>query len=242
MVVPAVESLLVVAVVPVVAVAPAARVVVGRVVDVPVLVLDARVDVLGLEMLEPALPGMRAAAVVPPTLFSTVLPGLESKVLLRRLVVDFFSSSLALTLGRLRWLVVVEAVPGLRAAVVVVDPAGGRVGGLVKPPVALVPVVVPVGLVVVVVVAVRRAVAVVVVLPGRFAVVVVAFAVPLAGAGASDDAAGPASAGVEVATGAASSGWTTSKLSFSDMMSHGGRAQLAVLQHKFVSQLYFQST
>lgn len=64
-------------------------------------------------------------------LSAAVLPGLETMELVRRVdVVGFFSSSLALTLGRLLWLPMELAVVGRRT----VEVAGGRVGGLLKPP------------------------------------------------------------------------------------------------------------
>jgi hypothetical protein len=181
-------------------------------------VLEARVDVLEVVVLEAAELGTRAAAAVPVApmvLFSVVLPGLD-RVLVRLEVVDFFSSSLALTLARLRWLVVVEAVPGLRTVAVVVV-VGGRVGGFVRPPVGRVVDVVPAVLVAVVaVVPGRRAEAAVVVVPGRLRAVVV-LEVPLAATGASGEAAA-GSLEVEEAAGATSSDWMTSKLSFSDIL------------------------
>ena len=81
--------------------------------------------------------GRRVAVVEPvaPTvLFSAVLAGLDAIELVLRAeameeVVDFLSSSLALMLGRLRWLDIEVAVGGRRT----VEP-GGRVGGLLRPP------------------------------------------------------------------------------------------------------------
>lgn len=86
--------------------------------------------------------GFLAAAVVPVVPVALVVVGFEGldiKVLVRRAVVptlDFFSSSLALTLGLLRWLAVelVAVVGRVRVVDVVV---GGLVGGLLKPPVAV---------------------------------------------------------------------------------------------------------
>lgn len=74
--------------------------------------------------------GRRVVAVV------AGFPGLEAKVLVLLEAVeetDFFSSSLALTLGLLRCVAVVEDDVG-RRTVLVVD-VGGRVGGLLSPPV-----------------------------------------------------------------------------------------------------------
>ena len=113
-----------------------------RVAEVAVLpVLEAMVEVLGLAVAEvEEVVGRRAAAVVVAVvvfLSAVVRPGLDMMELVRRaaeLSVGFFSSSLALTLGRLRWLAaeVVGAAVERRAAVVVV--VGGRVGGLARPP------------------------------------------------------------------------------------------------------------
>lgn len=65
---------------------------------------------------------------------SAALPGLDVRVLVRLAVVaGFLSSSLALTLGRLRWEVAVPEEVGRRDAAVVVVVVGGRVGGLLKP-------------------------------------------------------------------------------------------------------------
>lgn len=65
------------------------------------------------------------------------------RVLVRRaaaeVVVGFFSSSLALTLARLRCVAVVDEEVGRRVALVaVVAEDGGRVGGLLRPEVAVV--------------------------------------------------------------------------------------------------------
>jgi hypothetical protein len=205
--VPAVDSLLAGAAV----VVPAAvRVVVaGRVVaEPPRELLEERVEVR--EAVVPAAAaGTREEVVVPMVLFSAVLPGLE-RVLVRLAVVVgvFLSSSLALMLGRLRWLAVVEEVVGLRRVdVAVVVEVGGRVGGLVRPPVGRAVAVVPAVLEAVVAVAPGRrteeAVAVVVVVPARLAVAVaVALGVPL----------------VEVEPASSAAAGAASKLSFSDMM------------------------
>jgi hypothetical protein len=205
--VPAVDSLLAGAAV----VVPAAvRVVVaGRVVaEPPRELLEERVEVR--EAVVPAAAaGTREEVVVPMVLFSAVLPGLE-RVLVRLAVVVgvFLSSSLALMLGRLRWLAVVEEVVGLRRVdVAVVVEVGGRVGGLVRPPVGRAVAVVPAVLEAVVAVAPGRrteeAAAVVVVVPARLAVAVaVALGVPL----------------VEVEPASSAAAGAASKLSFSDMM------------------------
>jgi len=157
-----------------------------RVAEVAVLpVLEAMVEVLGLAVAEvEEVVGRRAAAVVVAVvvfLSAVVRPGLDMMELVRRaaeLSVGFFSSSLALTLGRLRWLAaeVVGAAVERRAAVVVV--VGGRVGGLARPPAVRVEVVA---------VAVLELVAEDAV-PGRRVVVVEVVAVPgrLAAAGALD--------------------------------------------------------
>lgn len=150
---------------------------------VPVVPVRAAVAVL--EAVVPvAVVGFLAAAapVVPAVLVVVGLAGLDISVLVRRDVVpmvDFFSSSLALILGRLRWLAVedVAVVGRVRVVVVVV---GGRVGGLLRPPVVRVVPVVPVLDAVLVVVAGLRIVPVVVVPAGRLTVVVVlGFASPL---------------------------------------------------------------
>jgi hypothetical protein len=81
--------------------------------------------------------GRRVAVVelvVPTVLLSAVLPGLDTIELVLRAeeaveVVDFLSSSLALILGRLRWLALEVDVAGRRTV-----EAGGRVGGLLRPP------------------------------------------------------------------------------------------------------------
>lgn len=142
---------------------------------VPVVVEDlAAVVVRGLLVLVVvAVAGLRAAAVVFVGVV-LVFDGLDSKVLVRRdevEVVDFFSSSLALTLGRLRWLVALELVVG-RFNVLL---AAGRVSGLVVPAVAVRVVAVPVVLAPVVVVVVPgRRVAVVELVLRRFDAPVVA--------------------------------------------------------------------
>lgn len=139
---PAVDSRLAAEVVPVVPAVRAAgvRVVVVEVVAGLVVVLEA------VELAADT--GVRA---VPIVLFSAAgFPGLVRVLVLREAVdpaVDFFSSSLALTLGRLRWLEVVDAVAGLRTVEVDEDAVvGGRVGGLLRPPVARAAVVEVVGL------------------------------------------------------------------------------------------------
>jgi hypothetical protein len=81
--------------------------------------------------------GRRVAVVelvVPTVLLSAALPGLDTIELVLRAeeaveVVDFLSSSLALILGRLRWLALEVDVAGRRTVEV-----GGRVGGLLRPP------------------------------------------------------------------------------------------------------------
>lgn len=188
-VVPAVESLFLAG--SVVDVVPGVRVVVLVAPVAPVLVPVLVVVVLGLIVLVPVV-GLRAAAValvVPAlVLFSPGLEGLDMRLLVRREVVDvvdFFSSSLALTLGRLRWVEVEVAVVGRRVVVVV---PGGRVGGLVRPPVAREVAVVPAVLDAVVEVVAGRRTVLVVVVPGRLVAVVVveAFVCPLdLGAGAA---------------------------------------------------------
>lgn len=204
------------------------------------MVLVLVVVVLGLTVLVPVV-GLRAAdvALVAPAevRFSPGLEGLDRRVLVRREavdVVDFFSSSLALTLGRLRWVEVEVAVVGRRVVVVV---PGGRVGGLLRPPVAREVAEFPAVLDAVVEVAGRRTVLVVVV-PGRLVVVVVVEILvgPLdLGAGAASglgsgaaDTSGEEGVGVppfswgasedESRTSAAASGWTTSTFSISDMV------------------------
>lgn len=165
---------------------------------VPVLVV-----VLGFAVLVLAA-GLRAAAValvVPAVvLLSPGLAGLDMRVLVRREevveTVDFFSSSLALTLGRLRWLEVEVAVVGRRDVVVVV----GRVGGLLRAPVVREVVVGPAVLDAMVEVVPGRRTVLVVVVPGRRVVVVVVevLASPLDfGAGASGAASGVGSGAAE---------------------------------------------
>ena len=88
-------------------------------------------DALEVAVVEPTA-GFRVA-VVP----VVDLPGLVVKVLVLLVVevTDFFSSSLALTLARLRCVAVVEDDVGRRAVLVV--EVGGRVGGLLSPPVVV---------------------------------------------------------------------------------------------------------
>jgi hypothetical protein len=155
---------------------------------------------------------------------AAVLPGLDMMelVLLDAVeVVDFFSSSLALTLGRLRWL---EAeVAEVAVARRTVPGAPGRVGGLLKPPGARV---------LDAVLAVLE-----VVVPGRRVVVVPAgrftrglespFALVEASGEVGVELLGLETSGAVSATGdptdsacsagGTSSCWTTSKLSVSDM-------------------------
>ena len=106
-------------------------------IDVRDPIVDVLVPVAFVELI-----GLRTVPVAPATVLLSAALGLDDVRVLVRLAavevrVGFLSSSLALTLGRLRWLEVVEvAVVGRRAVVVVV---GGRVGGLVSPPVARVP-------------------------------------------------------------------------------------------------------
>lgn len=125
-----------------VAVAPARVAVVDGLAEavVPeVDVLELSVGALAPVVVVVGLRTVPAAPVVPAVVFfSAVLPGLDTRVLVLlaavEVKVDFLSSSLALTLGRLRWLEVVDVeVVGRRAAVVV--EVGGRVGGLLSPPV-----------------------------------------------------------------------------------------------------------
>ncbi|KAI6748014.1 hypothetical protein HG531_008556 [Fusarium graminearum] len=93
--------------------------------------------------------GLRVAVVepaVPTVRLSAVLAGLDMIELVLRAdateeVVDFLSSSLALMLGRLRWLDMDVAVGGRRTV-----EAAGRVGGLARPPGARVVLVEVVGL------------------------------------------------------------------------------------------------
>ena len=106
-------------------------------------VLELSVEVRAVVVEEIA--GLRVAvvvAVVAAVLLSAVLLGLEAAKLVLLVAVEdspaLRSSSLALTLGRLRWVDVDVAVVGRLAAApapVVVE-AGGRVGGLLRPPAA----------------------------------------------------------------------------------------------------------
>jgi hypothetical protein len=176
------------------AVVPGARV--DAVLGTPVVVPGfgagvAREDVVAGVVL---VAGLRADAVVPAGVRVAVgLAGLDMMLLVRRAAVaeaaGLRSSSLALTLGRLRWVEVVDvAVVGRRAAIV--DVVGGRVGGLLRPPVARAVAVVPAVLDGVVVEVPGRRTVLVVVPAGRLtAEVVVGLASPLAlaaGLGASD--------------------------------------------------------
>jgi hypothetical protein len=125
---PAVESLFAAVVVG----AAAVRVAVVRVAE------DVAVVGLAVAVVRAPVVPMVEVRVVPMVRFSGAgFPGLlvMALVLLDAVeMVDFFSSSLALTLGRLRWLDTVEEVVGRRT--VEVDVVGGRVGGLLRPPVA----------------------------------------------------------------------------------------------------------
>lgn len=187
------------------------------------------VDVLepSVEVLVPAVPvvdvaGLRTVPAVPVVpavvLFSAARPGLDMSVLVLLAAVEvkvgFRSSSLALTLGRLRWLEVAEVAVVGRRVVVVVE-VGGRVGGLLSPPVARAPAVAPAGVrdeAVVPVAAVRRAAAVVVVAPARLAAGEVEAALALDGV--SGDI------GVDsLEEGATSELWTTSIFSLSAIFS-----------------------
>lgn len=188
--------------------------------------------------------GFRAAAVVdavvPTALFSVALPGdaaLPGVVEVRRAVPDtlevnvrFLSSSD--TDGRVRCEAVDEVAVAGRLATV--EPAGGRVGGLLNPPVEVVvradeP---AVGFVPAVpeVAAVRRAVADDVVGVRLVAlgdlVVLVAAADFGEGEAAAGFGAGEVVAGFGAGAGAAaSSGWTTSKPSASDMLGYTSNAE-----------------
>jgi hypothetical protein len=160
--VPTVESLFVA----VVAAAGARAAAAVRVAVVPAAgrVAVVEVDVLGVAVLVAAAGRLAEAVVV------AVFPGLDMRVLVRRAVAavaGFFSSSLALMLGRLRWLTCEVAVVGRRT--VEVDVVGGRVGGLLSPPVARLDAVAAVAVLeaVVAVAPGRRAVAGTVVVPGR---------------------------------------------------------------------------
>lgn len=123
--------------------------------------------------------------------------------------VDLRSSSLALTLGRLRWVEVVEvAVAGRREVAVVV--VGGRVGGLLNPPVVRAPAVEPAAVrdeAAVPVAVVRRADAELVVARARLAVGEVDAALALDGVSGE--------IGVVSLEGATSELWATSMFSLS---------------------------
>ena len=183
--------------------------------------------------------GLRAAVVVVEVVFlSTWRAGLDRRVLVLLAaaedVVAFFSSSLALTLGRLRWLEVAEVAVVGRRAVVDVD-GGGLVGGLLRPPVTRVLVaVVPWAVLAAVdeVTAERRAAVVAVAAPGRLGVADAVFDAPLVwAAGVSEvwdsgslEAEDGASSGISAGTSAGgcastSEGCATWTLSFSDMAS-----------------------
>lgn len=167
---------------------------------VPVVLAPVLVAVLGLVVLV-LVAGFRTAEVapvVPDVDLTAGLAGVDARVLVLREeavdTVDFFSSSLALILGRLRWLELEVAVVGRRVAVVEV--VGGRVGGLVRPPVAREVAVVPAVRDAVVEVAPgRRRVLVLLVVPGLLAAAVVLVVEGLASmldlaAGASGAASG----------------------------------------------------
>jgi hypothetical protein len=115
---------------------PVVRVAVVRVAEaVGVAAVRLAVAVRGVVVVVDA--GLRAAVVepaVPAVRLSAVLAGLDMIELVLRAdatedVVDFLSSSLALMLGRLRWLDMEVAVGGRRMV-----EAAGRVGGLLRPP------------------------------------------------------------------------------------------------------------
>jgi Fe2+ transport system protein FeoA len=119
-----------------VGVVPAVRVAVVRVAEaVGVAAVRLAVAVRGVVAVVDG--GLRAAVVepaVPTVRLSAVLAGLDMMELVLRAdateeVVDFLSSSLALMLGRLRWLDMDVAVGGRRMV-----EAAGRVGGLLRPP------------------------------------------------------------------------------------------------------------
>lgn len=104
-----------------------------------------------VEVLVPAaaVADLRARPVVPvAVLLSADPPGLAMMVLVLLAAVevnaDFLSSSLAPTLGRLRCVDEVEVAVVGRRVVGVVDDIGGRVGGLLRPPLGRAPVVGPV--------------------------------------------------------------------------------------------------
>ena len=177
--VPAVESLFRASV----AVVPAGRVAVLVAEEVVALGVVLIVVVRGDEVMVVA--GFRAAVAVPVVPSVLVFPGLDTIELVLREVVDLFSSSLALTLGRLRWLdAEVEAVADRRTVV-----GGGRVGGLLKPPGARVLAVVPWAVLEATedVTPGRRAVEAVVD-PGRFAAVAAGLGVPFALEGVAGEA------------------------------------------------------
>lgn len=170
-------------------------------------------------------PGLRVAVAEPVAelrgLLSAALPGLDMIELVLRAealeVVDFLSSSLALILSLLLWLAVeVDEVAVLRTVEV-----GGRVGGLLKP--VAVRVLAAVGLVAVDVEPGRRVALVAEAAPGRFTT---GFLSPFSLAGVSGEAGVAAcglsgSAWASVGEATASSGWTMSKLSVSDMVCRG---------------------
>lgn len=112
---------------------------VPRAVVVPPREVRAEAAVPAVESLLVAVPAVGTAGF----LSAAALPGLLMRVLVRlEAVVEavgFFSSSLALTLARLRWVAVVEEEVGRRTvpAAAVVD-EGGRVGGLLRPAAAVV--------------------------------------------------------------------------------------------------------
>lgn len=209
-----------------------ARVVAVLVAEVAEALREARAVVIRGVVVLGVVPGRRVAAAEPAEarvlLSAAALPGLDRMELaLREEVVDFFSSSLALTLGRLLWLDTEVAVVGRRTL-----GAGGRVGGLLRPPGARVLVAV---LAVALEVTPGRRVAVVEATPGRFTA---GLDSPFALAGASGEvgveveatevavsatgeaavsAAAAGSASAMGSTGGTSSCWTTSKLSDSDI-------------------------
>lgn len=190
------------------------RVAVVRVAVLPTPGMVLEVAVLGLALAVVLLAGFRTLGVVPVT-----LPGLDVRVLVLRVevdeTVDFFSSSLALTLGRLRCVAVVDGTVR-RTAVV-----GGRVGGLLRPPVARAVVVVPVADLVadgVAAVAVRRVAAAPVAAAGRLTAEGTVLASPLARAAASGEVFGSELIGVDTEGEAgAASGCTEGVFSLSDM-------------------------
>lgn len=154
---------------------PVVRAAVVRVVDPTEELVGVRAAA-GLVVVVVVVAGFLAAAVELAVLSGRVFPGLPIIELVRREAVPFFSSSLALTLGRLRWLDAEVAAVADRRTV----EAGGRVGGLVSPPVArVVPVVLGVVLEATEDVTPGRRVVAVAVVPGRLGAVVVVFAEPL---------------------------------------------------------------